>query len=83
MHTRRMIEGWKLRAATKRLGANPTPLLYEYFYVAIPSHAAAVAALVERKQLLDAEIDDFGPITDQESWLNLQPGEIRCIISVS
>ena len=78
-----MTKTWKIIATTKRLGGGPP--LKEYFLVAISNQAAALDALrAKRPDLLDAELTIDGEATPEDvKWLDVQGGEIFCVMAVS
>jgi hypothetical protein len=73
--------GWKIIAATERLGGGPP--VKEYYLVAIPDIDMAITELRDREKLLDATFTVAGAADSAAlDWLDVRDGEILCVMAI-
>jgi hypothetical protein len=81
-----MTKVWKITSSTPRMGGGGPPLK-EYFLVAISDQSAALKALRYRRPDVEAsELTVVGETNTDNlewQWLDLQEGQILCLVAVS
>jgi hypothetical protein len=77
-----MAEGWKIVSSTARLNGGPP--IKEYYLVAIADIDLAITELRDRERLSDAKFIVAGAADSNSlEWLDIQDGEILCVMTVA